>query len=430
MSHADGETRHFEVADLNAGHLGPPQAGLPTQNISQVVTPSTTGRFTASLEAQLQQTQIDASTLECTLRICVGPTICGAAKSIGTSWSTFLLTIQLRAHEARTISFVTSCSTPAYVAIRSIVFPGQGTSTAIQTVTSILPASTTTETVTETMTTTTEFASSTCAVESSTEISTTSSETSESPSESTSESLSESASEPAPDPPPDPPPAPAPREHWNVVVVNKCRLRGQWAVIATQPQVSGDRLLFTSSYVGGLSIVSDDANPTFLAVSGGQMCIISQHTGQQWCGYGTVEVHVTSNHDNLNVDCPTLASSPDMSATIPLSIEVNIFDDEKECDYFAYQIGCEPGNFCLGQGYENKLHENNRLELRWPVAGAYRLRVRQIGTARTKWRVIIGDSTYGYGNLVFHQSQGDRLVIPDLHDTAGYISLYASCYGI
>jgi hypothetical protein len=423
MSHADDETRLFEVADLEAGHLGPRQAGLPIQNISQVDTPLITGRFTASIEAQLQQTQIDASTLECTLRICVSPTICGAAKSIGTSWSTFLLTIQLRAHETRTISFVTSCSTPAHVAIRSIVFPGQETGTAVQTVTSILPASTTTETVTETTTTTTEFASSTCAVKSSTEISTTSSETSESPSEST--------SEPAPDPSPDPPPAPAPREYWNVVVVNKCRLRGiVWPVIATQPQVSGDKLQFTSSYVGGLSIVSDDANPTFLADSGGQMCITSQHTGQQWCGEETVEVHVTSNNDNLNIDCPTLASPPDMSATIPLSIQVNVFDEEKECDYFAYQIGCEPGNFCLGEGYENKRHENNRLELRWPVSGAPRLRVRQIGTARTKWQVILADSTNGYGNLVFYQSQGDWLDIPYLYDTARSISLYASCYRI
>jgi hypothetical protein len=411
---------------------------LPTQNISQVVTHLTTGRFTASLEAQLQQTQIDASTLECTLRICVSPTICGAAKSIGTSWSTFLLTTQLRAHKARTISFVTSCSTPAYVAIRSIVFPGQGTGTAVQTVTSILPASTTTETVTETTTetstktttefsTTTEFAASTCAVGISTDISTTTSETCGSPSEST--------SVPAPDPTPDLPSSSPVRENWQVNIINGCPLQADWAVIATQPQVSVDTMIFTNWSSAKLTIVSDNANPTFFPISGGTLCATSQQTGQQWCGVETVTTHHASNFDTLSLNCSAPPQPPDMSNTIELGIHNNFVDrfdgfapGSAVCNHFAYQIGCEPGNFCLGRGYENNQHENDYLGLRFPMLepGA-RLRVRQTDVAVTTWRVSLLISTYSYtAQLRQTTYQGEWLVI-HVPNTAARVSIDASC---
>jgi hypothetical protein len=411
---------------------------LPTQyNISQVVTLLTTGQFTASLEAQLQPTQMDASTLECTLRICAGLTLCDAAKSIGTSWSTFWLTIQLTADEARTISFVTSCSTPAYVAIRNFVIPGQGTgvatTTAVKTATSLLPANavtstvisvdttTVTETTTETSTET-EFATSTCAVKASTEISITSSETSESPSEST--------SEPAPYPTPDPPPSPATKEYWTVNVINRCSLQAVWAVIATQPHIAVDNMLFTHWNSAGLSILSDDANPTFFLVSGGQMCITSQNTAQQWCGYEAVAAHVTSNRDTLEIDCPTLASSSYMGATIPLNIRNNVPDGSTGCTYFAYQIGCEPGNFCLGKACENNQRENDYLVLQWPISGAPRLRVRQTNVGRTMWRVSIADPVFEGGaySTWITRHQGDWLEIPYLLSTATSITLKASCH--
>ena len=136
--------RILEVVASTEGDLETRQADMPTKhNISEIVTPLTTGRWTASIDAQLQLSQIDISNLRCTLAICTGPNLCGAARSIGTSWSTFVLKVQLRAHEAQTISFVTSCSTPAYVAIRNIVLSGQGgsvaTVTATQNVTTMSP---------------------------------------------------------------------------------------------------------------------------------------------------------------------------------------------------------------------------------------------------------------------------------------------------
>lgn len=145
------KTRTLEVVATTEHDLEIRQAVMPTKhNISEIITPLTTGRWTASIDAQLQPSQMDISTLKCTLAICTSPTLCGAARSIGTSWSTFVLKVQLRAHEQQTISFVTSCSTPAYVAIRNIVLPGQGgaiaTVTASQNATT-MPASTVTSTV-------------------------------------------------------------------------------------------------------------------------------------------------------------------------------------------------------------------------------------------------------------------------------------------
>lgn len=54
------------------------------------------------------------------------------------SWLTIPLKVQLRADQAQTISFVISCSTPAYVAVRNIVLPRQGSGsimTVVQTAT-------------------------------------------------------------------------------------------------------------------------------------------------------------------------------------------------------------------------------------------------------------------------------------------------------
>jgi hypothetical protein len=661
---------------------------LPTQhNISQVVTLLTTGRFTASLEAQLQPTQMDASTLKCTLHICAGLTLCGAAKNIGTSWSTFMLKIQLRAREPQTISFVTSCSTPAYVAIRNLVIPGQitgvATFTAVQTASAVTstvfsvetgnaalglsgsiianscqetwitiygdddfehippkgvaivptdpkqrfgagvtiqslavdstfcvqPSSSrfvdcayglitkrhtrpsidseppqhpthplyindkyvsidgltfaeneiidvyctwerhgvytdqqsiisisntgcdgvsfsgvllndgndvsmayagntaakvsiryparlelqtwsrnepgwvqgtyssvdgaslvnsayivytiedeqphsfefvcnfttrspsgamtqvvystslltttetttatdfisTTETATETSTetttkfsTTAEYATSTCAVETSTDTSTTSSEA-------------------PPDPTPDNPPSPAPRENWSVTVVDRCLQQPSWAVIATQPQVAVDTMLFTYWNSAGLSIVSDDANPTFFPVSGGTLCAVSSQTGIQWCGVETVTTNLISNGDTLTFTCPAPAKPPDMSNTIPLQINSNVNPSPAPCSYFAYQIGCEPGNFCLGRGYENNQRENDNLALQYPVLSpGARLRVRQTDVARTEWRVSVTDPTAGY-SVVYTQLQGNWLEI-SVPSTAASIALEASCY--
>lgn len=104
------------------------QTIIPTQhNISQVITPLTTGRWTASIDAQLQSSpSLGPLVPKCTLAICTAVNICGAQKAIGDSWATFKLNVQLRANEPQTISFVTTCSTPAYVALRNIVIPGSG----------------------------------------------------------------------------------------------------------------------------------------------------------------------------------------------------------------------------------------------------------------------------------------------------------------
>jgi hypothetical protein len=188
-------------------------------------------------------------------------------------------------------------------------------------------------------------------------------------------------------------------------------------------------MLFTYWNSAGLSIVSDDANPTFFPVSGGQLCITSQNTAQQWCGYEAVAAHVINNRDTLKIDCPAPASYPYMGSTIPLTIVNNVGDSPAGCNYFAYQIGCEPGNYCIGKGYENNRRENDNLALQYPKPGVPRLRVRQTNTARTVWRVSVADPEYG-NSSVFTQMQGDWLEIniPNLANTVTSITLEASCF--
>jgi hypothetical protein len=276
---------------------------------------------------------------------------------------------------------------------------------------------TTTETTTE-FSTTTELATTACNSDASTtEISTTSSES------------SEPASEPTPSPePPSPPP---PREYWQVSVYNRCPLGAGFSVIMTQPQISVDAMIFTYWDSVGAGIVSDDANPTFFPVSGGQLCATSQRTGQQWCGYEIVTTHITSNFDILNIDCPSLIpASPDMSTAIPLYLRNNVdrTSSSSGCNYFAYQIGCQPGNYCLGKGYENNQGENNNLNLQYPLLSpGARLRVRETDTARTQWRVTLQDSQSGSTTSVYTQWQGSWLeaTVPD---TTTAITLEASCF--
>lgn len=158
------------------------------------------------------------------------------------------------------------------------------------------------------------------------------------------------------------------------------------------------------------------------------MCITSSQTGQFWCGYDGVPTQVINNFDTLTIDCPRPRVLPDMTTTIPLYLRSNVGSSPSGCGYFAYQIGCEAGNFCLGKGYENNRGENNNLALLYPVlADGARPRVRQTNTGRTSWRVTIQDSVVGQTSVVYDQFQGDWLEVGVL-GTASSITLEASCF--
>lgn len=166
-------------------------------------------------------------------------------------------------------------------------------------------------------------------------------------------------------------------------------------------------------------------------MSGGQLCATSQRTGQQWCGYETVAAHVTSNGDSLNIDFPSsIPSPPYMSTAIPLALLGNVgrTSFSAGCDYFAYPIGCQPGNYCLGKGYENNQRENDNLNLQYPLLSpGARLRVRQVNTAKTQWRVTLQDSQSGSTSSVYTQTQGNWLEVT-VPDTTTAITLEASCF--
>ena len=177
--------------------------------------------------------------------------------------------------------------------------------------------------------------------------------------------------------------------------------------------------------------MSDDANPTFFPVSGGQLCATFQQTGQQWCGYETVAAHVSSNYGLLYIDCPgPTPPLPDMSTSIPLYLRNNVNRNSGSagCDYFAYQIGCEPGGYCLGKGFENNQRENDNLNLQYPLLSpGARLRVRQTNTARTTWRVTLQDSQSGSTSMEYTQMQGSWLDVT-VPGTTTSITLEASCF--
>lgn len=277
-----------------------------------------------------------------------------------------------------------------------------------------------TETLYETET---EYATSTCDASIPTEEPSTSSEFS-----------MESTTSATPSPPPPPPPpvcSPQPpsniRGTYQVNLRNRCYLRTGFPVIFSQPQISIDSMAFTQHDSSGISLLPEDMNPTFYPVAGGRICVKSQQTGEEWCGDGPspVTARPTRQLEDLDIDCPgPRPGSPDLANTIPLNIRVG-----SACAFFAVQIGCEEGQYCLGQGFENIWPPRPNAFLQYPVLPqAARLRVRVTDTARNEWRVQFVNSDSSLGSFAdYSQCQGNWLDISVPSDARG-INLEMACY--
>lgn len=285
----------------------------------------------------------------------------------------------------------------------------------------VYSATTTTETTTSTET---EYATSTCDASISTEEASTSSEFS-----------IESTSSPTPSPPPPPPPPPVcspqppsiNRATNQVNLRNRCYLGTGFPVIFSQPQISIDSMAFTQHDSLGMSLYPEDMNPTFYPIAGGRICVRSQQTGQEWCGDGPgpVMARPTMQLEGLDIDCPgPRPGSPDLTNNIPLNIRVG-----RACAFFAVQIGCEEGQYCLGQGFENIWPPRPNAYLQYPVLPqAARLRVRVAETARNEWRVQFVNSDSSLGPFAdYSQCQGNWLDITVPSDARG-INLEMTCY--
>ncbi|GAB7329244.1 hypothetical protein MBLNU13_g01054t1 [Cladosporium sp. NU13] len=119
-----------------------------------------------------------------------------------------------------------------------------------------------------------------------------------------------------------------------------------------------------------------------------------------------------------------------MSTSIPLDLRSNVdrTSSSAECNHFAYQIGCQPGNHCLGKVYENNQRENDNLNLQYLLLSpGARLRVRQSETTRTQWRVTLQDSQFGTTISVYTRMQGDWLGVT-VADTTTALTMEASCF--
>jgi hypothetical protein len=102
-------------------------------NRSETFTPPETQRWTISIDVQIQPSTLAPT---CTLQICleITPEVCGSKRAISDTWSTFSFVARIKANEPQTVIFITSCSEPARIALRSIVTPDHvlsGTSTAL-----------------------------------------------------------------------------------------------------------------------------------------------------------------------------------------------------------------------------------------------------------------------------------------------------------
>ena len=152
------------------------------------------------------------------------------------------------------------------------------------------------------------------------------------------------------------------------------------AAIISLPE-SPDSLVLGGEFEKEFVVYSDDANPSFEPVSGGQLCVTSSTTGSQWCGYDEPvvvpdvsdndfqggQICVTSSvtkisscgydvvtardivqGDRILVTFPDpRPPAPDMQNNIPVRMAIA----GSPCGNFAVQIGCEQGMYCSGYGY-------------------------------------------------------------------------------
>lgn len=114
--------------------------------------------------------------------------------------------------------------------------------------------------------------------------------------------------------------APSPRVGWTVSARNVCPF-ANLSVLATQPGIRVDAIVFTQSTTADVSVWSDSPYPTFQQIYGGRICVTSASTNQQWCSEGDqdfVTAQATRTGDRLDVDCPgPRPPLPDMTTTIP-----------------------------------------------------------------------------------------------------------------
>jgi hypothetical protein len=379
------------------------QAGLPTQhNIPQTVTPLLTGRWTAGIDARLQMSsQANTPDPNCTLAICTGVNLCGAARSIGVNWVTYQLKVQLRANDVHTISFVTTCSSPAYVALRNLVIPGSGSTAAPVTSTLVipttLPAQVSMTTVTESLTLTETLTSPpellTVTVSSPPELSTV---TVTQVSTATETQALPSTTQPSP--------GFSIRYNWDYGGNDDC---GDGAIVLVSAPNNPDFMILNRNNYDEISIDSANYSLTLTLLNGRKLCTyhgFDEYEHRDWEGVPQT-IEMREQRDGLNLRCPHSdgwpVDPPDQSyGTSNIFLQI-----DTSCPNVIKQIGCSRYFPCTVDAYSSTNAQ--------PISFVYPfnewLRFKAVGTGWTKayW-------TVSYGGLVmaeYTQHRGERIDI-------------------
>lgn len=176
-------------------------------------------------------------------------------------------------------------------------------------------------------------------------------------------------------------------------------------------------------------IVWADHATTVQLAGGGPLCLFSRDTGARICDYDAVSFFADRNGESWDVECPEpRPPSPDMTNSLTVNIRANDGNSPENCNYLAYQIGCEDGNFCAGKGYDGVVENINNFNIPYPMLSPLpRLRFRMVGVGRTQWTVNFRSNNAIQFWYTSYMPQGNWFEVPMTTDFAR-VEILASCF--
>ncbi|KAM0699202.1 hypothetical protein Q7P36_001249 [Cladosporium allicinum] len=364
------------------------QTPLPTRhNISQIVTPLSTGRWIASIDSQLQVSpQTDPSKISCTLSICTGPLICGARQAIGMNWETLSLKVSLRANQPQLISFITNCSAPAYVGLRNMVIPGLGqalasTVTSTPTMTFTAPPELSTITETETKTLPPLLSTITVTVD----------------------------------------PTPGPIQTFTVPVRSDCE---DSSVVLVSAPNNPDFMVIDAidRNLYDVEVASANQSLTFTPINGRILCTFHTFDEYYHCDW-VGQPQTVPDRESLTLTCPEESNfpvqPPDYSGgTSNVNIQIG-----RTCPHIVTQMGCSRYETCIQDAYSSATPD---VSFVYPWRARLRVKAVGLGWTRAQWSVSYADSNYG-GPWSCDQLRGAWLDITPPFTNTGLVSIVVEC---
>jgi hypothetical protein len=305
-------------------------------------------------------------------------------KTITETWSTVSFVTRMKANEAQTAIFITSCSGTAHVALRFITTPGRAISgtiiTALGTTSSTQPPET--STITTTITT------------SMTDVLTT-----------TSSSASLSLSDPAMQPTP----LPQDPTSTRVRAINLCEYNRP--ILVSVPKNPDYMLLTESGVTYDLDLESGGDQLTFAPLNGQTLCanisrIVPEPTVSPIeCSRDGFSYEALPG-DMVTLDCTSDSPpAPDLSGAVNIKIQTS-----GSCPSIIRQVGCQaPVDSCLLDAYEGTV------DSRFQLPAGKSVRIKAIGEGWTSAYVGVTAGDSNRATVSYTQARGSFVTIdPDL----------------